>query len=81
MMKNLLGGRLYRVTGASSKTGEDVEITVTANDDADAARAANRQGVFVSGCVAAGPNGSTWAGSAPSAAPTGGATPPGATGG
>jgi hypothetical protein len=68
-MKALRGGRLYRVTGASSQSGEDVEITVEAYDGADAARAANRQGVFVSGCVAAGADGSDWAASAPPAAP------------
>jgi hypothetical protein len=65
-VKALPGGRQYRVTGASSRTGEDVEITVEAFDEADAARAANRQGVFVSGCVAAGPSGSDWATAAPS---------------
>ena len=68
-------GRLYRVTGASSQTGEDVEITVEAYDEADAARSANRQGVFVSRCVAAGPDGSTWATSAPAAAPPADAPP------
>ena len=67
-MQTLRGGRPYRVTGANKLTGEDVEITVEAFDEADAARAANRQGVFVSGCVAAGSDGSTWAGRAPSAA-------------
>jgi hypothetical protein len=73
-MQALRGGRQYRVTGASSQTGEDVEITVEAYDEADAARAANRQGVFVSGCVAAGADGTTWAASAPSAVPA--AAPP-----
>jgi hypothetical protein len=58
-------GRLYRVTGANGQTGEDVEITVEAYDEADAARAANRQGLFVSGCVPVGANGSSWAASAP----------------
>jgi hypothetical protein len=61
--------RRYRVTGASSQTGEDVEITVEAYDEADAARAANRQGVFVSGCLPVGADGSNWAASAPSPAP------------
>lgn len=65
-MSTLRGGRSFRVTGANSQTGEDVEIMVEAYDEADAARAANRQGVFVSRCVAAGADGSTWAGSAPS---------------
>lgn len=45
-------GHSYRVTGAHSVTGENVELTVTAYDEADASRTANRQGVFVSGCVA-----------------------------
>ena len=67
-MKTLRSGRLYRVTGASSQTGEDIEITVEAYDEADAVRSANRQGIFVSGCVSAGPDGSNWARSAPSAA-------------
>ena len=53
------GGRQFRVIGASSKTGEDVEIMVEAYDEADAARAANRQGVYVSKCVPA--DGSSWA--------------------
>jgi hypothetical protein len=78
-MKTLRGGRLYRVSGASSRTGQDVEITVEAFDEADAARAANRQGVFVSGCVPDGANGSDWAASAPSAAPPA-AAPPAAAG-
>jgi hypothetical protein len=65
MMKTLSSGRLYRVSGASRQTGEDVEITVEAYDEADAGRTANRQGVFVSGCVPAAGDGSTWAGSAP----------------
>ena len=73
-MKTLRSGRLYRVSGASSQTGEDVDITVEAYDEADAARAANRQGVFVSGCVPVGADGSTWAGSAAAPAPV--ATPP-----
>ncbi|HZN66513.1 MAG TPA: hypothetical protein VFB66_14585 [Tepidisphaeraceae bacterium] len=68
-MNPLRSGRLYQVTGASSQTGEDVEITVEAHDEADAARAANRQGVFVSGCKAAGADGSTWASAAARAAP------------
>lgn len=68
-MKTLRSGRLYRVTGASSQTGEDVEITVEAYDEADAVRSGNRQGIFVSGCVSAGPDGSNWATSAPSTAP------------
>jgi hypothetical protein len=67
-MQPLRGGRPYRVSGASSKTGEDVEIIVEAYDEADAARMANRQGVFVSRCVAAGADGSTWAAAAPVAA-------------
>jgi hypothetical protein len=62
-MKTLRGGRPFRVTGASAKTGEDVEITVEAYDEADAARAANRQGVFVSACVAAVGDGTEWGGS------------------
>ena len=66
-MQPLRGGRSYRVSGASSKTGEDVEIIVEAYDEADAARTANRQGVFVSRCVAAGADGSTWAAAAPTA--------------
>ena len=68
-MNSLKGGRPYRVTGASAKTGEDVEITVEAYDEADAARAANRQGVFVSTCVAAGSDGAEWGGSPKPAAP------------
>ena len=63
-MAMLKSGRLYRVTGANSRTGEDVEITVEAHDEADAARVANRQGVFVSRCVPAGPDGSNWASAA-----------------
>jgi hypothetical protein len=55
-MASLRGGRPFRVTGASSQTGEEVEIVVDAYDEADALRAANRQGIFVSGCVAAEPN-------------------------
>ena len=55
-------GRHYVVTGANSKTGEDVQITVEAFDEADAARTANRQGVFVSRCVPAGADGNSWAG-------------------
>lgn len=62
-------GRMYRVTGASGKTGEDVEIMVEAYDEADAARAANRQGVFVCACAPAGADGSGWAAAR-------GATPP-----
>ena len=61
-------GRHYLVTGANSKTGEDVQITVEAFDEADAARAANRQGVFVSRCVPAGADGSSWAGGQAAAA-------------
>src|SRR5689334_16516707 len=68
-MKTLRSGRFYRVTGASSQTGEDIEITVEAYDEADAVRSANRQGIFVSGCVSAGPDGSNWARSAPAAGP------------
>ena len=60
-------GRLYRVTGASGQTGEDVEITVEAYDESDAARAANRQGIFVSRCEAVGTDGSTWAAKRPAA--------------
>jgi len=52
-MNNMRNGRTYRVSGASSVTGEEVEILVEAHDEADAARAANRQGVFVSGCAPA----------------------------
>jgi hypothetical protein len=69
-MKTLRSGRQYRVTGASSQTAEDVEITVEAYDEADAAWAAHRQGVFVSGCVPVGADGSNWAGSVPSPAPS-----------
>jgi hypothetical protein len=69
-MQSLRGGRLYHVTGANSKTGEDVQITVEAFDEADAARKANRQDVFVSGCAPAGPDGGTWASPATRAAPT-----------
>lgn len=76
-MQPLRGGRPFRVIGASSRTGEDVEIIVEAYDEADAARAANRQGVFVSRCVAAGADGSTCA-SGPTAAPPA-AAPPAAT--
>jgi hypothetical protein len=61
-MKPQRSGILFRVTGANSNTGEDVEITVEAYDEADAARAANRQGVFVSKCVPDGATSSTWAG-------------------
>jgi hypothetical protein len=64
-MKTLGSGRHYRVSGANRQTGEDVEITVEAYDEADAARAANRQGVFVSSCVSADADGSGWAASAP----------------
>ena len=72
-MQPLRGGRPYRVSGASSKTGEDVEIIVEAYDEADAARMANRQGVFVSRCAAAGADGSNWAASPPTAAALGAA--------
>ena len=68
-MSMLRGGRPYRVTGANSQSGQDVEITVQAYDEADAARAANRQGVYVTGCVAAGADGGTWADSARPVAP------------
>lgn len=75
-MKTLGSGRHYRVSGANRETGEDVEITVEAYDEGDAARAANRQGVLVSSCVPAAGDGSTWAGSAPkSAAGPAGASP------
>jgi hypothetical protein len=57
---------MYRVTGASSQTGQDVEILVEAYDEAGACRAANRQGVFVSACVPAGADGSGWADRPPS---------------
>jgi len=67
-MKTMGSGRQYRVSGANRETGEDVEITVEAYDEADAARAANRQGVLVSSCAPAAGDGSTWAGSAPKAA-------------
>ena len=40
-MNTLEGGRLYRVSGASGRTGEDVEITVEAFDEADAARSSD----------------------------------------
>ena len=46
------GGNQYRVSGANQTTGQDVEITVEAYDEADASRTANRQGIFVSTCVA-----------------------------
>lgn len=62
-MNNMRGGRMYRVMGANQENGEDVEMTVEAMDEADAARLANRRGVFVSSCVAAG------AGAAPSGPP------------
>ena len=55
-MGSLRGGRPFRVTGASSQTGEEVEILVDAYDEADALRAANRKGIFVSGCAPAEPN-------------------------
>jgi hypothetical protein len=75
-MKTLRSGRLYLVSGASSQTGEDVDVTVEAYDEADAARAANRQGVFVSRCVPVDADGSTWASSAaPPAAPAASAAP------
>ena len=67
-MQTLRGGRLYNITGANSKTGEDVQITVEAFDEADAARKANRQDVFVSGCAPAGSDGGAWASSAARAA-------------
>ena len=66
-MGTLRSGRMYLVTGASSQTGEDVEIVVEAFDESDAARAANRKGVFVSSCRPAAEDGSTWAASAPPA--------------
>jgi len=45
-------GHPYRVSGADGVSGRDFEITVAAFDEADAARTANRQGMFVSTCVA-----------------------------
>ena len=74
-MGTLRGGRMYRVTGASSQTGAEVEITVQAYDEADAARAANRQGIFVSACVAADADPSKQAGYAAPAAPAAAAPP------
>jgi hypothetical protein len=66
---------MYRVTGASGATGQDVEILVEAHDEADAARAANRQGVFVSACAPAGGDGSNWAAPARDVAKAGAAAP------
>ena len=74
-MREMRHGRMYRVTGASSATGEDVEILVEAHDEADAARAANRQGVFVSACAPAGGDGSNWAAQARDDAKAGDAAP------
>ena len=69
-MQTLRGsGREYRVIGASGQTGEDIEITVEAFDESDAARTANRQGMYVSRCVAVGPDGSGWAAARPAPAP------------
>jgi len=45
-------GHPYRVSGADGVSGKDLEITVAAFDETDAARTANRQGMFVSACVA-----------------------------
>jgi len=45
-------GTPYRVSGADRVSGKDVEITVAAFDETDAARMANGQGIFVSACVA-----------------------------
>ena len=45
-------GHPYRICGADRVTGQDVEIVVEAYDEADAARAANRQGVLVAACAA-----------------------------
>ena len=45
------GGREYRVYGANESTGKDVEVILRAYDEADAARLANRQGIFVGHCV------------------------------
>jgi len=45
------GGHDYRVYGADQSTGQDVELIVSAYDEGDASRMANRQGVFVSRCV------------------------------
>jgi hypothetical protein len=42
----------YRVSGANGVSGKDLAMTVDAFDEADAARMANRQGIFVSSCVA-----------------------------
>jgi hypothetical protein len=74
-MNNMRNGRMYRVSGASSVTGEEVEILVEAHDEADAARAANRQGVFVSGCAPAGADGSNWAAKARDAGPANAGAP------
>lgn len=52
-MNALRPSRSYRVSGADNASGKDVEITVAAFDEADATRTANRQGIFVSSCVAA----------------------------
>jgi len=46
-------GHPYRVSGADRVTGKDTELTIHAYDEADASRMANRQGILVSGCVAA----------------------------
>jgi hypothetical protein len=52
-MDNLrLRGQPYRVSGANQISGEDVEVTLNAHDEADAMRMANRQGILVSTCTA-----------------------------
>ena len=58
-------GREYKVSGAHSETGEEVELTVQGFDEADARRSANRQGVYVSDCAPAAGDGSGWADAAP----------------
>jgi hypothetical protein len=61
-MNALRPSRSYRVTGAHHTSGKEMEITVAAFDEADATRTANRQGIFVSGCVAAAAEGSSGGG-------------------
>lgn len=50
-MNALRPTRPYHVSGANNASGEEVEITIAAFDEADATRTANRQGIFVSSCV------------------------------
>ena len=38
----------FRINGAESRTGKDVDVTIEARNEGDACRRANQQGIFVS---------------------------------